>query len=383
MRREFPHLGPHLRRDDGGRRLATTISLGNTARAIAIEEAMDRRIVLGAIAIGALALGGAWWLTQARDAPMPSIVRDSGGIAADADDRVAAQAGTKPATADLLPAPPPPASEIASTPAAAATNGVAAGAPLLRDEIADLDRRARAGDANAACRLGAELLLCERARVMQPYTDNIEGQARAIAQRGVAQQEVDRQIDAALRRQADNAAALARCEGVDESRWPVPARYFHLAAQAGHRPSMAQFLNAERFRAEQLFRDPELIPLFRANAPRYFQQLLEEGDAELLQRWSMSAAMPHDILHEVLPPPWNDPGFAAAMQQQALMGRGIQPPPLSLRHPPTAEQVAEAERVYSRYFAPRRVADEELRRHQAASPYDLEAFRCDEAASTP
>lgn len=269
--------------------------------------------------------------------------------------------------------------------ATAASSGMTAVAvaPLLRDEIADLDRRARAGDANAACRLGAELLLCERARVMQPYTDNIEGQARVLAQRGVGEQDIDRQIDAALRRQADNAAALARCEGVDETHWPVPARYFHLAAQAGHRPSMAQFLNAERFRADQLFRDPELIPLFRANAPRYFQQLLEEGDADLLQRWSMSAAMPHDILHQVLPPPWNDPGFATAMQQQALMGRGIQPPPVSLRYPPTQEQIAEAERVYSRYFAPRRIADEQLLRHQAASPYDLEAFRCDEVARRP
>lgn len=339
---------------------------------------MERKFVLGSVVVVGLVLGGGWWLTQAHNTPSPAVVRDAGSAPALPDDVVAAQAQIESATLALPPAPSmPPAPAIPDAPPAAVAAGDAE--PLLRDEIADLDRRARAGDAAAACRLGAELLRCERARVMQPYTDNIEGQARAIAQRGMGQQEVDRQIDAALQRQADNEAALAHCEGVDETRWPVPARYFHLAAQAGHRPSMAQFLNAERFRADQLFRDPELIPLFRANAPRYFRQLLEEGDADLLQRWAMSAAMPHDILHDVLPPPWNDPGFAAAMQQQALLGRGIQPPPVPLRDPPTAEQVAEAERVYSRYFAPRRPGDDELRRRQAASPYDLDAFRCEEA----
>ena len=346
---------------------------------------MDRKTLFGTASVAAaLLLGGAWWLAQSRAtsppmSPVPPEMRPAEEALGAAQPAVAQDVAASP---DLPP--PPPMPVAASTPPApATTTAAAAPAPielLLRDEIADLDRRAREGDAGAACRLGAELLRCERARTMQPYTDNVEAQARAMAQRSLPPEEVDRQIDAALQRQAENAAALARCEGVDETRWPVPARYFQLAAQAGHRPSMIQFLNADRFRADQLFRDPELIPLFRTHAPRYFMQLLQEGDVELLQRWAMGSIVPHDILQDVLPPPYNDAGFAMAVQQQMLLARGIQPPTsVPVRDPPTAEQMAEAERLYSRYFAARRPDRDELRRRYGASPYDLDNYRCDEA----
>jgi hypothetical protein len=331
---------------------------------------MQRRIVVGVLGIVALAVAGGWWMRVRREAPRTEH---------EAATPTVAQGAT--ATADAPPAVAPEAAVAApsNAPAAAAPRGDATPAAELplRDEIADLDRRARSGDAAAACRLGAELLRCERARTLQPYTDNVEIQARALAQRNLREQEMDRQIDAALQRQEENAAVLTHCEGVDEARWMVPARYFHLAAQAGHRPSMRQFLNPERVRSDQLFRDPELIPLYRANAPRYFLQLMEEGDRDLLMRWSMSAALPRDPLRELLPPPYNDPGFAAAMQRQGLAARGIAEP-MPPAQPPTAEQLAEAERLYARYFAPRQSEQEERPPRFMASPYDLESYDCDE-----
>ena len=337
------------------------------------------------IAIGAsiVALGvGAWFLLRSA----PTIpVSQTGAVA----EPVAATGSVDATDASVLP-PPPAATARTSTPSPSvparntdAPAGNTAMPPALRDEIAELDRRARAGDASAACRMAAELLACERARTMQPYASNVEAQARMLAQRDSRPEEIDRQIDAALLRQAENAAALARCEGIDATQWPPSARYFGLAAQAGHRPSMVQFLVSERYRSDQLFRDPGLIPLFRANAPRYFLQLVEAGDIEMMQRWALTAGLPHDILFDVLPPPWNDRGLAAAMMQQSLLARGIPVPDVPRANPPTPEQQALAAQLYARHFAANAADQDVLRQRMAQSAYDLSQYRCDEAPGAP
>jgi hypothetical protein len=321
------------------------------------------------------AAGAVWWLN--RDAaPLPRsgearMATAAAVVASDVEPQPPARTATPAVAMPPAPSIEPVVSDLASAPTAA---------PLLRDEIAELDRRARAGDASAACRIAGELHACERARMLQPYSNNIEAQARYLAQRSARPEDVDRQIDDALRRQAENAAALARCEGIDERRWPPPARYFGLAAQAGHRPSMLQFLGADRYRADQLFRDPELIPLLRANGPRYFRALIDAGDPELLQRWAMSPGLPHDVLFEILPPPWNEPGLAAAMQRQAMLARGVTPPEVPVVHAPTPEQIELAKTLFARHFASTAADRADLRQRRAASPYDVSQFRCDEAA---
>ena len=226
---------------------------------------------------------------------------------------------------------------------------------------------------------------------MHPYSSNVELQARVLAQRDPRGQDMDRQIDATLQDQDEDAGALVHCEGVDATRWMAPARYFHLAAQAGHRPSMLQFLRPEGWGIENVFRDPELVPLFRADAPRYFLQLLQDGDPALLRHWSATALTSQDILPGLLPPPYNEPGFASAMRQYLMAARGsaMPPMPFPVPHPPTPEQLAEAERVYARYFtsredfAARQAQSDELATRRAvasmASHYDLEKYGCDEA----
>jgi hypothetical protein len=94
----------------------------------------------------------------------------------------------------------------------------------------------------------------------------------------------------------------------------------------------------------------------------------------------MSPGLPHDVLFEVLPPPWNEPGLAAAMQQQAMLARGITPPEVPVVNPPTPQQIELAEKLFARHFAAQARDNADLRQRSAASPYDVSQYRCDDAA---
>jgi len=334
---------------------------------------MSRRILPLAVLVSCAALLAWWaWPRLKSDLVPADVAEPARAAGAIGDVEVADAATTPPAAAGDTPLAAPPAAD-----AAAATAPLDPALPL-RDTIADLERRARGGEAVAACLLGAELLRCERARNMQPYVDNIESQMRHHARASAKPEDIDRGIDQALRRQAENAEILAHCEGVDPAAHAPPARWFGIAAQAGHRPSMVRFLGAELYRPDQLFRDPGLIALYRTQAPRHFATLLEAGDVEFLQRWTMAAGLPNDILFDVLPPPYDQRGLGTAMMDRYLRARGIKPPEVMRPFPATPEQIELAGEIFERHFA--QVQGERLPERMAPGLYDLAQYRCEDGA---
>lgn len=220
----------------------------------------------------------------------------------------------------------------------------------LAGRIAELDRRARAGDVAAGCQLGVELVICDGARNMASHHENIDGQVRMLANRNLSPEQLRRETDFLLRRQADNRARLAVCEGVAPVDWAAPARYLHLAARQGHLPSMRLFLERRLYWPDQLFRDPGLIPLFRVEAPRYFRALLEAGDRSMLDRVQIAGAGTNgDMLLEVLPPPWNSRDVADEVLRLDVLAAGATGEP-TRRAAVDPAVIAEARRIHDAWF---------------------------------
>jgi len=248
----------------------------------------------------------------------------------------------------------------------------------LAERIAELDARARRGEAAAGCQLGVELLRCERARQLEEHAEDLLARVTANGSRQTAGPELDARIDAALQRRDLHRRIRQLCEGISVRDYEEPARYLYPAGQAGHLPAMRLLLGANLYEPDALFRDPGLVGLLRDIAPRYFATLLGRGDLALLDRWSVIGLQTDDPLRAALPPPWNRTDLAHAVRtERALRHPPPNPRPWTDDRPPALRE--EAARVYERYFAA-----EAARAAQAAAPPraefgDLSHYECEEA----
>jgi hypothetical protein len=184
-----------------------------------------------------------------------------------------------------------PARPAAPEPAGATSAAVAApvAPPLpprdapLAGVMADLEQRARGGDARAACRLAADLSRCAqlpRRREFRAMVDPLRDNGDRGGRRAGA---VDWQIDATARLDVALEDDERLCEGITREQSRRSIDWLHRAAQAGHVPSMAAFGGGSWMNTEPGFiHQPELVAAFARDAGRMASAAVEAGDRSLL-----------------------------------------------------------------------------------------------------
>jgi hypothetical protein len=156
----------------------------------------------------------------------------------------------------------------------------------VRDYAALLDERARAGDAAAACRLGAELDRCTALNELARHRPIAADIATSHIERtGLQGPAADRVIDTLLQQEQEQLRRHQDCMELDLAAYAPPTRYFALAARAGHVPSMLRVLRIETAPGADLVRDPALIAEYRAHASDYLLSLLEAGEHAAVDLW--------------------------------------------------------------------------------------------------
>lgn len=222
----------------------------------------------------------------------------------------------------------------------------------LRESFATLDKAARAGRPEAACRLAVELLACKVAALMTLSREPLDARLRRIDAYPISEESRRLQRDAVREDDANAQAASAHCAGADVAT-ASPMRYLAIAGRAGHAPSQIYYLSHDALTAGALLNDPALAAEWRASAPLFFRQRLEAGDSHLLELWAAAVALPEDSpLGVVLPSTWRRPGVVRALTE--LVDAQSPPPQVPRQRPrlpvADAEERAEAQRLFDAYF---------------------------------
>jgi hypothetical protein len=245
-----------------------------------------------------------------RDA---SAATDAVPPTAGATTPTAGAGSTTPSSAAAAPA----SASNASPPLPAAALLPARDAPLA-SVIADLEQRARGGDARAACRLAADLSRCAllpRRREFRAMIDPLRDGGDRGSRRGGA---VDWQIDTAARLDVTLEDDERLCEGITREQSRRSIDWLHRAAQAGHVPSMAAFGSGNWMSTEPAFiHQPELVAAFARDAARMAAAALDAGDRSLLEPLGLAYAGRGSLvgpLGELIEP---DPAKAHALLQLA------------------------------------------------------------------
>lgn len=257
-----------------------------------MRSSRRRLVVIFVVANGLL---GAWWALQNRpfhDSPVgtpPSSATPPPGISR-ADDPVSTTRDRNAGRRVSAVAPLPPTPE---------TGPVVSGTPPLPpldaafDEVfEDLDRRARAGDRRAACRLGFDLLLCREKDRLQAMLDHmIDSNARLDPATTNSIQ-----LSNAIAILAERIRRAGRvCTDGATARTPDAWRYLARAAELGDHNAATYFVAMPPFDPErtldqldgwQFYRDAAIPLLERATAagnPQalYWLRLLHSGGAQL------------------------------------------------------------------------------------------------------
>jgi hypothetical protein len=203
----------------------------------------------------------------------------------------------------------------------------------VRQQVAQLDARARAGDAVAACRLATELQRC----LIERW--------RAGAGGGRPEQLAEQQ------------RLQAHCATVDSVGDRVRSlEYLLVAANRGNTAAMALFAGAD-LNAADLVRDPALYHLYRTHARRLLEQALAAGEPLALLIVSLNfpwpgMGVPMGPAAAIIPAAWNDVGLVRALQERVQReldgpGRASAPPNPPLRE----EDIARSDRIWEQTFA--------------------------------
>lgn len=307
---------------------------------------------IGSISAIALIAAAGWlgWEALFRDSDSTgSMLADRQGEIFGSADEEATEVFTKE------PAPASAGNWVASTmPSTPAAVQLARSAPLPgvlppAQLVELLEPRARAGDAAAACRLAAELVICRTALKWPAMSDaQIAQELEQLSQiDGVTAERIQRS------RHDYEARNLKRseCETI-----PASVRrqesFFHLqAARQGHVGSMVAFAYGAGLTSADLVADPDLYQLYRQNAFPLWRQALQAGSVEAVHVWSqvLSSREPL-ILAGVLPDEYQDPGLATALLAEinAAMGFGSSTPTMA-EIPELTRRKARV--LFDRYFA--------------------------------
>ncbi len=233
----------------------------------------------------------------------------------------AAPLGAQPAATDSTLAAPAPGAARAPVPTAAATAVLPAplppiGAPLA-DVLAELEQRARAGEAPAACRLAAELSRCgslERRRQIRGMVDPVANpQGRRDGGRPDGDGVPDWQIEAAARLDVGIETDEQVCAGIsrEQSRNSLP--WLYEAARLGSLPAMTSFARASWWNDGSAVHHPQILERYRAEAATMAEAAIAAGDRTMLAPLGLALAGspgPFNMLSEVVEP---DPVRARAL----------------------------------------------------------------------
>lgn len=345
----------------------------------------NRSAVWLAFCVIAIAIAAAVGLWIGRS---PVTVQPVPGEQASASSATAEIASVQSPAGEVQPAAQRRAGRASST---AATSAESPPSPLppantpLADIFDELDQRARRGDAAAACRLGGELQRCRHFGVGawgQVFRINEDRFAANLAGRDLSGDQLRQETDHYLRLDSAMKRIETVCADIQLDQLPSSMRYFEMAARAGHHLSTIEFITGA-LQVEDLFQDPDLIPLFKKNAPRYFRSALEAGEPTAFNLLRMITFSPHSVMSSVVPADiWDPPVVLALGRRLEAAYPGVLSPfaDLSLAGEPTVEQQQRAEQFFLQYFA------NSERWHRAAgrpketrySAFEIDRFRCDE-----
>ena len=150
----------------------------------------------------------------------------------------------------------------------------------LASVLDDLERRARAGEARAACRLASELSRCTMLQRRREFRAMVDPSGGGPA-RGSRLEEW--RIDATARLELQIERDEAVCAGIDRQQSRQSIQWLHRAASAGHVPSMASFATGAWMVFEPGFvHQPELVAAYARDAASMATRAVEAGDTRLL-----------------------------------------------------------------------------------------------------
>lgn len=144
----------------------------------------------------------------------------------------------------------------------------------------ELEERARAGEARAACRLASELSRCAMLQRRREFHAMVDPSGGGPA-RGSRVEEW--RIDATARLELQIERDEAVCTGIDRAQSRQSIQWLHRAASAGHVPSMASFATGAWMVYEPGFvHQPELVAAYARDAASMATRAVEAGDTRLL-----------------------------------------------------------------------------------------------------
>lgn len=241
------------------------------------DTSRARRALLATLMLAALATAGwlAWRAWQERTGTVPE----------------AAQAAAAPSVTGDRAAP------GSAPPVGTATRARGPRAPLPPLEapfdsvFADLSRRAKAGDAQAACRLAAEFDLCERRR---QRLAQLQASIQAIASTPTGGSRGPRTPDAQRRMQDRRQRMLAdfglqsdallrdleQCARVPPATPAQRTAWWRAAALGGHLPSLTQYAVGNGFRWREMLQNLPALQTYRVEAEALARRAAAAGDVQ-------------------------------------------------------------------------------------------------------
>ncbi|WP_454260520.1 hypothetical protein [Pseudoxanthomonas mexicana] len=153
----------------------------------------------------------------------------------------------------------------------------------LRDALPELRRRADAGEADAACRLAAEMDHCDSVRQRLEQTANVLTYSANAAERGPApspEAEARRRAmrEAMVKRSEQLLQESTHCEGVPAFAAGERVRYWRSAALGGSVPAMRHYAMGSPFRREDMLSNLEALRVYRQEAETIALRAVEAGD---------------------------------------------------------------------------------------------------------
>jgi len=309
---------------------------------------MNRKsMALAGVLLVAAGVFGGWSLGRRGEAP-------HSGAPAPAVTETAPADATQPA---------PPAAQRrrpAPAPTATAASAAAPEAPALDDrplleQLPELDARARAGDARAACDLGVALSNCLRMVERRPPVMTPDYIARQPEEAQARLTEMTARMETRFERMATVCAGIER-----QTHLPLAQHYLLAAADGGNTVARAEFVKFPIGVAD-LIRAPELGRLYAAHAPRLFDAMWSEGDIAAIgvlgqagmnlggdMQRAAAIAVPEELRDAQLVRALMDLQMRAMLSARQL---AAQPPRMpGGTPPPDAETVARAEQLWNERF---------------------------------
>jgi hypothetical protein len=215
------------------------------------------------------------------------------------------------------------------------------GAPLA-GMIDDLERRARAGDARAACRLAAEIGRCANVSRREAYAAQAQHAPPPSGGPQADPTQIERYVEFAARQQVELESDQALCAGVPQERLRGAAPWMLAAARGGNQAAMLAFTSGLWPMLDPYaMRHAEVFAAYSREAERMALALVESGSPEMMRSLGMAyaAGNPGSPLGAVVDP---DPVRGHALLRLLLEHRPSGAPPVPPRPAGVGVTVARA-----------------------------------------